>query len=195
MAACGAAACGSSTSAPPPDCALDPTGTFTFHVRNVGDQRLTWDLGCMKKLPITLHLPEGDLPIGPGSADYCELTCEQIYSGWFPGACTDCGPGYSGSAAPGASGDIAWDRRVYTRYTFDLACRVQDGAQISAGATCAFGHAVAPSATQSGTITICPGYDQLGTCYLDTTTAKTVATRNIEFTVDTTGSEATIDVQ
>ncbi|HEY7375405.1 MAG TPA: hypothetical protein VIF57_24820 [Polyangia bacterium] len=205
LAACSAAACGSSTLGHGANdggndgghsCTLDPIGMFTFHVHNVGAQTLTWDLGCSKTLPIWLHLPEGDLPTGPGSVDFCELTCEQIYTGpWFPGACTDCGAGVSGSAAPGASGDIAWDRRVYSALTFDPACRYDKTLPGGNGSsTCASGHAVAPAATQAGTITICPGRLTLSTC-MDPATGKTIDQRKVEFTVDTTGSDAVIDVQ
>jgi hypothetical protein len=64
---------------------------FTFHVHNVGDQTLAWDLGCMRKLPISLQVPEGILPTGPGAVDVCEFTCDQIHAGTAaPGGCSDC---------------------------------------------------------------------------------------------------------
>ena len=178
-----------------PSCAIDPPGTFTFHVHNAGSATLAWNLGCMHSLPIVLHLPEGDLPTGPGAVDGCEFTCDLIYAGTAtPGGCSDCGPGYSGSAAAGGSGDIIWDRRVYTRLAFEPACRASSSPVISPQATCALGHAVAPSATQSGTISVCPGTVYLGSCH-DPATSQTIQPRTIDFTVDTTGTEATIEVQ
>ena len=195
LAACGVAACGSSTlsngnsDAAPSWCALDPTGMFTFHVHNVGDQTLTWDLGCTRNLPISLD----GRPAGPGAFDYCEFTCDQIYAGTVtPGGCSDCGPGYSGTAAPGETKDIVWDRRVYTGEYFNTDCR--PSAPTSAGATCALGHAVAPSAAQSGTITVCDGTVVQSICR-DSSTGQSIATRNVEFSVDTTGTDAVIDVR
>jgi hypothetical protein len=197
------AACGSTTVSEPllkdggpgdsniVSCQIDPKGMFTFHVHNAGTETLAWDLGCSKSLPIVLHLPDGDLPTGPGAVDVCEFTCELVYSGQVaPGGCTDCGPGYSGSAAPGASKDIVWDRRVYTRSTVDPTCGASGG--VSQSATCALGHAVAPSATQSGTISVCPGTAVLGHCMAN---GQYIDFHKVEFTVDTTGTDAVIDVQ
>jgi hypothetical protein len=199
LAACGVAACGSSTpgngnnDADPTGCALDPIGMFTFHVHNVGDRTLAWDLGCMRNLPIFLEVPQGILPTGPGAYDYCEFTCDQIFAGTVtPGGCSDCGPGYSGIAAPGETRDIVWDRRVYTGEYFNNDCR--PSAPTPPGATCARGHAVAPSAAQSGTITVCDGTVVQSVCR-DSATGQTIATRTVEFTVDTTGTDAVIDVQ
>lgn len=176
-----------------PSCAIDPTGMFTFHVHNAGAQTLHWDLGCKRSVPIVLHLPAGDMPTGPGAVDTCEYTCEQVYAATAaPGLCTDCGAGYVGTVAPGASGDIVWDRRVYTAYAFDPACRTPSGITPGPGATCALGHTVAPSATQSGTLAVCPGTVYPRFCSVNN---KQVAFSTVEFTVDTTGAEATIEVQ
>jgi hypothetical protein len=166
---------------------------FTFHVRNAGEEALAWSLGCQRNLPIWLHLPEGDLPTGPGAVDICEFTCDRIYAGTsLPGGCTDCGGGYSGRAAPGASADIVWDRRVYTSHTYDPACFPSTVPPMST--TCALGRAIAPSATQSGTITVCPGEIMLSNCR-EPGTGRPIESRKVEFTVDTTGTEAVIEVR
>jgi hypothetical protein len=161
-------------------CALDPTGTFTFHVHNAGAQVLLLELGCGASLPISLATPAGRLSIGPGSVDVCGFTCDEIYAGHVsPGACSDCGGGDFKSLAPGDVADIPWDRRVYAAHTLDAACSTQPG-------TCAFGFAVAPSSAQLGVVTSCP-VDQhpTGSC---------LAPVANEFTSDTTGAAATIDV-
>jgi hypothetical protein len=161
-------------------CALEPTGAFVFHVHNAGASPLLLELGCRSALPITLATPSGRLPIGPGSVDGCGFTCDEVYSGHVtPGACSDCGGGDFLSISSGASGDIPWDRRVYIRHDVDAACSTQTG-------TCALGFAVAPTTAQHGALTWCP-VDQhpTGSC---------LAPMATEFTVDTTGADATIDV-
>ena len=161
-------------------CGLDPTGTFTFHVHNAGSQVLLLELGCQGALPISLATPVGRLPIGPGSADVCGFTCDEIYAGHVtPGACSDCGGGDFKSLAPGDVADIAWDRRVYAEHMLDAACSTQPG-------TCALGFAVAPSSAQLGVVTTCPmNQHPTGAC---------LAPVASEFTIDTTGAQATIDV-
>jgi hypothetical protein len=56
----------------------------------------------------------------------------------------------------------------------------------------ACGAAACGSSTLS--ITVCPGTVVLSYC-LDSMTGQTIDPRKIEFTVDTTGTEAVIDVQ
>jgi hypothetical protein len=154
---------------------------------------ISWNLGCRRTSPIVLHLPEGDLPTGSEAIDFCGFTCEQIYARGMPGFCTDCGPGYSDRVAPGGSALIDWDRRVYTSHTLDPACRPPSPPQEW---PCALGHAVTPSPAQSGTITICPGTvpnPNPGAC--QDASGNPVALRPVEFTVDTTGTEAVIEVR
>jgi hypothetical protein len=184
------ASCGRSAPAAPADagadggadgqCALDPTGSFVFHVHNAGTTMLVLDLGCGKTLPVVLATPAGRLPIGPGGVDTCEFTCDQIYSGHnTPGGCTDCGPGVSKTLAPDGTVDVPWDRRVYERHTLAPPCSTATG-------TCALGTAVAQNAMQLGAVTACPSDKSMPfACTAPLTT---------EFTVDTTGAEATIDV-
>ena len=86
--------------------------------QRAGSQVLLLELGCQGALPISLATPVGRLPIGPGSADVCGFTCDEIYAGHVtPGACSDCGGGDFKSLAPGDVADIAWDRRVYAPST------------------------------------------------------------------------------
>jgi hypothetical protein len=187
LAALALAACGARPAGPGDGggdaaaaCALDPTGSFAFRVHNAGAAALILELGCRATLPITLATPAGRLPIGPGSADVCGFTCDEIYAGHVSaGACTDCGGGDFTSIAPGDTANIPWDRRVYVRHELTAMCTPQTG-------TCALGIAVAASAAQQGAITWCPS-DQhpTGSCLAPMVT---------EFTVDTTGAEATFDV-
>jgi hypothetical protein len=181
LASCGSAAPDRSDGAAAADaqCALDPTGVFVFHVHNAGTGTLVLALGCRASFPIALATPAGRLPISPGSADVCGFSCDEIYSGHVaPGACSDCGPGDFLSIAPGDTANVPWDRRVYLNHEVSASCAP------SGQGTCALGVAVAPSATQAGALTTCPD-DQhpTGSC---------LAPKVTEFTVDTTGADATI---
>jgi hypothetical protein len=162
-------------------CVLDPTGSFTFHVHNVGQAPIVLDLGCGHTVPIVLATAAGRLSAGPGGvAGSCEFTCDEVYANTSsPGGCTDCGPGVSRTIAPGETADVAWDRRVYTKHTIVAPCSTQPG-------ECALGISVPPDAAQLGAVTTCPAAQhQTFSCAAPTTT---------EFTVDTTVTEATIDV-
>jgi hypothetical protein len=162
------------------NCGLAPSGSFTFHVHNAGATTLILDLGCGATSPLTLATPNGALPGGPGNVDVCEFSCDQIYTTFAtPGGCTDCGAGMQRTVAAGATADIAWNRNVYVERAVDPACTPKQG-------MCASAIPVAPVTSQQGTLTSCP-IDQhpTGSCLSATTTS---------FNVDTTGSEATIDV-
>jgi len=162
-------------------CALDTSkGSFTFHVHNGGTRSLTLGLGCGRSLPIQIQTATGELPAGPGPEDTCEFTCDDVYAGHSqPGACSDCGPGVASALGPGATVDVTWDRRAYTERAVDLACTTGTG-------SCAWGASVAPAASQAGVLSVCTSSTGFpGSC----TTSDTVA-----FTVDTTKSEATIQV-
>jgi hypothetical protein len=155
-------------------------GSFTFRIRNAGTGDLTLEYGCHQSLPISLATPAGRLPIAPGSVDTCGFPCDDIYSGHLtPGGCFGCAGGGFLTIAPGESTDTPWDRRVYERHHAGPPCAPTEG-------MCALGIAVAPAAAQLGAVTICPD-DQhpMGTC---------LAPIAREFTVDTTGTEATIEL-
>jgi hypothetical protein len=161
-------------------CAAAPSGQpFTFHVRNASAAELTLWLGCGRSVPIVLDTPAGALGISPG-VDVCEFTCDDVYAGrGSPGACSDCGPGYSAAVAPGTTKDFVWSRSVYEAHMADVACGKGTG-------TCALGRPLAPSATQSGTLTACGAAIQFGSCADPKTT---------RFSIDTTASEATIEMR
>ncbi|HEY8042585.1 MAG TPA: hypothetical protein VIF15_22440 [Polyangiaceae bacterium] len=162
-------------------CHLDPPGSlFTFHVHNGGSATLSLAYGCGGALPIVLPTSQGVLGIGPGPADTCEFTCEEVYAGTAGQSCSDCGPGYGAPLAPGATVDIAWDRRVYTEIHPDTQC-------VASGQPCAMGMAVPAAAAQKGTITVCTG-TSLGSGYCSTS-------EDVPFTLDTTGSAGTIEVK
>jgi hypothetical protein len=158
-------------------CGLDPVGTFTFRVHNRTATRVSWFFSCHRSLPLTLDTPHGVLHAGPGGATFCGYTCEQVYSGTVPG-CSDCGRGAEGSAPPGGTGEIPWDRRVYVSHTIDSACARFPGE------VCALGKAVAGVQAQRGTLQLCE----------NTLAAGCNNPRYVLFTVDTTGSEATIEI-
>lgn len=179
LAACGRSS-GAADAGDAGACALEETGSFVFHVHNAGASPIVLDLGCGRTVPIVLATPAGRLAAGPGGVDVCEFTCDQVFSGRnAPGACTDCGGNTGQTLPPGASADVAWDRRVYAQRPAGPPCSQGTG-------TCAFGFAVAPAAAQAGVLTTCPADKHpTATCQAPTTTA---------FTVDTTGASATIDV-
>jgi len=75
------------------DCTLDPPGkSFTFHVHNGGVMMLRLTYGCNATLPVELDTPEGQLSIGPGAVNTCEVTCDSVYAGHPNNGCSDCGP-------------------------------------------------------------------------------------------------------
>ena len=164
-------------------CALDPTGTFTFHVHNAGTAPILIDVGCGASLPVVLATAAGRLSIGPGGIDSCGSTCDQIYGGQVPasGICSDCGPGGARTLATDEVFDLDWDRRVYSAHPIDPIC-VPNTVGV-----CAFGTAVAPSTTQLGVLTICAAEQRrpTGGC---------AAPKPIEFTMDTTSAAGTIEV-
>jgi hypothetical protein len=159
-------------------CALDPTGTFTFHVHNGTSAMINLFLGCGASTPITLTTAAGALPAGPGTIGSCGFTCDKVYEPFPPFGCTDCGGGDTLTIAPGETKDISWDRRVYTAHTIDAACAPY------AGQTCALGKAVPRSATQAGTLRVCTTFIPLD-CG---------GPRDVAFSADTTGDAATIEV-
>jgi len=193
VAGLGLAGCGRRAASPPDggrdgagdgeggaSCAVAATGSFTFHVHNAGTSTLLVDLGCGTTLPMALDTPDGTRQAGPGNVDPCGFTCDDVYAGRaIPGGCTDCGGGIVRSIAAGATTDLRWDRRVYAEAAADPACSPRAG-------PCALGVAVAPAASQTGTLTTCPA-DQHPTlsCLQPLVTS---------FDVDTSGPDATINV-
>jgi hypothetical protein len=163
-------------------CRLDPTGSFTFHFHNAGTYPLLFRIGCHLALPITLATPAGRLPIVPDDVDTCGFTCDEIYAGHVtPGACTACDSGGFKDLVPGDTADAVWDRRVYARHDARPPCAAVVG-------TCALGTAVAPAPAQRGAIGVC-GPD------VHEPTPACVQEIESEFTVDTTGAEATIELR
>ena len=163
-----------------------PGSPFTFHVHNAGTRPLGLGYGCGADQPITLATQSGQLGIGAESANTCGFTCEQDYMGNIQSGCSDCGPGVGAALPVGSTVDIAWDRRVYVMSSADPAC--VGGQQ---NLSCAEAMTVAPTAAQQGTITLCTmgsssGGPGNGNCYGDDP---------VNFTADTTGSAATLDVQ
>jgi hypothetical protein len=182
LAACGGgAASGDAGQDTRAVCALDPLGTFVFHVTNVGTTTLFVQLDCRGVIPISLSTPEGRLPTAPGAVtDTCGFTCDDVYAGHVTaGACMLCSTNGFQSVAPGDTANVSWDRRVYRTHQADVACTPAPG-------PCALGIAVAPTTTQLGALVTCPaGESGMVSC---------LAPKAQEFTVDTSGAEATIDV-
>jgi hypothetical protein len=168
------------------DCSAmdDPPGTtFTFHVHNGGstDQYLAYD--CGGGAPMVLTTPAGSLGISPSSVYPCASTCDQAYAGNVA-SCPTCTTGNTPMVAAGTTFDITWDRRVYASQPLDPRC--YGGALGGTVFLCGLGTAVAPSASQSGKLTVCPlgGWSSSGAPPCQT----------ITFTVDLTQSEGTIEV-
>jgi hypothetical protein len=161
-------------------CTLAATGEFTFHVHNAGASALIVDLGCGATSPITLETPAGTHGAGPGNADSCEFSCDRVYAGLdVPGGCSDCGGGVQRSLPAGGVVDVSWDRRVYVERAVDPLCSARPG-------MCALGIFVDPTTTQNGTVITCP-VDQHPT-------ASCLQPLVTSFAIDTTGTDATIDV-
>lgn len=77
-----------------PSCKLEPGGeTFTFTIRNVGQQHLRLAYGCGKSLPILVYVNDEPVGISPGQADGCEVSCDEVYDGYENWGCSDCGLG------------------------------------------------------------------------------------------------------
>jgi hypothetical protein len=160
-------------------CQLDPAGaTFTFHIHNRGTAPLSLDFGCGRSIPITVATAQGQQGVGPGPADVCEFTCEEVYSGTAAQGCSDCGPPQLRDLAPSATVDVAWDRRAYVEIRADTAC-------VASGQSCALGTTVPATATQAGSVTICKTQTGTGGC---------ASSAKVSFTLDTTKSEGTIAV-
>jgi hypothetical protein len=167
-----------------PSCAIDAPGpTFDFLVTNIGNRDLLLTYGCGSDLPIELDTAEGPLGIGAGNADFCQVSCDQVYEGSPNNGCSDCGPGYGDVVGPGETVTIAWDRRVYVEHTAPEAC-----SGLANGNQCALGKTV--DGKLSGTLTFCtdPLANPGGYCY-------TGDEEQVGFTVDTDGSEMTIEIQ
>ncbi|MFO0755649.1 MAG: hypothetical protein U0359_04125 [Byssovorax sp.] len=164
-------------------CTDDPPGdTFTFHVHNGGASALDLTFGCGASLPIVLDTDRGAFDIGPGPSTFCENKCDAVYAGQVFEGCTDCGGGVSADLDPGKTVDIAWDRRVYDAIMVDRSCTVNDKSVY-----CARGTAVRPTASQTGTLTVCTS--AFGS-YCDDSDKLSVS-----FTIDTTKNEGTIEVK
>lgn len=167
-------------------CALTPPGkTFTFHVHNLGMQKLKLAFGCGLTLPLAIETGDGPLRAGPGvgNGSQCEYTCEQIYSSTGMDPCTDCGAGVGVDLSPGAVADIVWDRRVYVDTKIDPKC-------VTNGATeCPKGTLVAPIAKQKGVLTVCSDVQStpLGGDCLEGSSIP------FNFEADTSGDETTIN--
>jgi hypothetical protein len=161
-------------------CEEDPTpGSFVFSVHNGTSKAFVWSYGCGDDVPIDIDTPAGAQPAGPGRHDFCGVTCGQVYAGASPGGCTDCdAPGVV--TAPGASTSITWDRRVFTEQPITAACSTRFADEM-----CAHAQAVAPNATQQGTLIVCDDYIANG-C---------TNPRRVPFTIDTTAATGTIEVR
>jgi hypothetical protein len=186
LGGCDRSVLGPADAGPRPDasCALDSKGSFTFHVANRGTRMLRLAYGCGATLPITLDAAGGPLPISPGPASYCEVSCDYIYGGGENNGCSDCGPGYGAGLPPGATVDIAWDRRLYVETTADPTCSGHAG-----GNECALGTLAGP-AVSSGTLTVCNGGSPTsGAGYCASTDEVAVP-----FNFDPTASDSTIVV-
>jgi hypothetical protein len=166
-------------------CKLEAPGkAFTFHVHNGGAQTLRLAYGCGGKIPVTLETPSGAQAIGP--VNTCEFTCDALYSPHPSSNCGDCAGGSGAALPPGATVDLAWDQRVYTEHAANQACV---GEFLPRPDTCALGAILAPSSAQKGVLTACtaPLNGDDGFC-------PPAGESPFSFTVDTTKTEATIEI-
>jgi hypothetical protein len=164
-------------------CSLDPTvPAFVFHIHNGGSRMLGLSFDCGDVAPIVLTTPGGMQSIGPAFADFCGFTCDEVNAGKAQGgACSDCGGGNGAPLAPGMTYDQSWDRRTFAAGMSEPQCTA------GLAEPCAMGTHVAPVAAQSGMLTVC----------IDGSfcTVMGGASEMLTFTIDTTQSEGTIEVQ
>ncbi|HEY7374122.1 MAG TPA: hypothetical protein VIF57_18315, partial [Polyangia bacterium] len=152
-----------------------PAGaTFTFHLRNDGTETRYMSFGCGGNPPIALEAAQGKGGIGPESVYFCGYTCDPVFAGQsVPSGCTDCGPGVSKELPPGATVDVAWDRRLWQQVTIPAAC-----SGLPQPSTCALGVAVAATMV-NGTVTYCGSAPPTLSC-LDPRTADFVADLSLD---------------
>jgi hypothetical protein len=163
----------------------DPPGkSFTLHVKNDGTRALALAYGCGSLPPITLVTPTGTFATDPYAINFCGVDCKRAYAGQGTGACSDCGPGYGAALGAGATVDLAWTHLVYVAQGIDPSCLTPP----QTGQTCALEQAAPVSPAQQGTLTICAQPSGTGGGYCS-------KSETVPFTIDTTGSEATIHVQ
>ena len=166
------------------ECSIDAPGTpFTFHVHNATGSMIWLARGCGGTIPIEVQTADGLQGIGPGSGDFCEVSCDTVYQGHPVSGCSDCGPGVYNDLAVDATIDIAWDRRVFVPHMAPEACAGSPGTN-----SCALGVAVAPSAMQDGLLVACKAESFGGGC-------ATEDQMMVTFTVDTNQNEATLEVK
>lgn len=167
------------------DCSLDgPGAPFTFVVRNTGTRQLRLTYGCGTDYPITLTTPDGDLGIGPGNADGCEVSCDSIYAGQSSFGCSDCGPGSGDLLPPGGEVTIDWDRRTYVAFTAPAECSGHPENN-----SCALGSQLA-NGTYPGALAVCNDQDMFGAGYCSDTSLELVP-----FNLDLSASTLEILVQ
>jgi hypothetical protein len=168
-------------------CAHDPPGKpFKFHFHNQGMRSLNLAYGCGSFPPLFVDTATGKLPLSPspGSQTSDGLTCDAIFAGAeSPGVYSDCGPGYGASFGPGATVDLDWDRRGYDHYFVPPACSGHP-----TNNDCWLGHAIPASNAQKGALTICKdgAMSTFGYCN---------SPEVVQVTFDTTGDEATVEIQ
>ncbi len=144
----------------PPSCEIDAPGqSFDFVITNTGMRDLFLVYGCGGHLPIELETIDGVVGIGPGQADYCEVSCDTVYDGYQNWGCSDCGPGYGDTLNAGATVNISWDRRVYVEHVAPASCTGN-----ADGNNCALGKLVT-AAQVSGTLTVCTDMNTSGSGY------------------------------
>lgn len=162
------------------DCELDTPGEqFTFHVTNVGDDTLGLFFGCGDYSPIELRTDDGLYGLGAENAEVCGYTCEYVYDGGTNNSCSDCGPPSFFELGSGTTTTIVWDRRVFVPQRAPAACSGHESQN-----ECALGVRVGSEVT-SGILTYCSELPQTPSC----------PEAELEFAIDLTADEATIEIE
>lgn len=170
---------------------MPPGAKFTFRVHNAGSAHKTLVLGCGSTLPIMLQSANGPAALvlddnscfGDGDG-----SCHDAFMGKFLQECSDCGPGDYDDLPAGAVVDFSWDHVGWVQESIPAQCVADAGSSGDPDfmSTCQLAFPMPPSTKQEGSVTVCNETDpHFGTC---------VDADETEFTIDTTKSEATIDV-
>lgn len=163
-----------------------PGKTFKLHLHNKGMRSLNLAYGCGAFPPFYIDTKNGKEPLSPAPESQVDngFTCDAIFAGGkSPGVYSDCGPGYGAAFGPGTTVDLTWDRRSYEPFMVPAECSGH-----ADNDDCFLGHAVAASSTQKAELTICKdgGMGTIGYC---------TSPEVVPVTFDTTGDEATLEIQ
>ena len=160
--------------------APDSSSTLVITIRNAGATTFALDFACSGTFPVSV-VANGPLrALLPAGVDPCGFDCSRALSGTtdLSLSCSDCGPDFFQTVAPGATTTVSWNRRLYREVTLPIECT-----HLGSPYNCALGED-AGSAPLQATLSIC--YDDPPTSCSKKST--------IPFTLDPTQSSIEVVV-